>query len=258
MSRNINSGRHRAPGQAQTPLHVLAGNVGPTARRAAAIAATSGVILTVTAPGSLAAPAAPVVPAAVPVVQPDNVVNTTQTISVDADASWSLVSASVSSEAPPPPPPAPVVRTQQVARTNDRVATTASTTTAAAEEAQAQVQSAPATATGSAIVAYARQFAGTPYRLGGTTPAAFDCSGFTSYVFASVGVNLPRTSGQQRYAGRVVSAAEARPGDLVWWPGHVGIYTGNGNHIAARNPSTALYEGPIYHNSPTFIRVVEG
>ena len=52
-----------------------------------------------------------------------------------------------------------------------------------------------------------------------------------------------------------VSAAEARPGDLVWWPGHVGIYTGNGNNIAARQPGTPLTEGPIYHSSPTFIRV---
>ncbi|WP_240645882.1 C40 family peptidase [Georgenia sp. SYP-B2076] len=101
----------------------------------------------------------------------------------------------------------------------------------------------------------ARQFVGTPYVSGGSGPGGFDCSGFTQYVFAQVGISLPRTSGAQRGAGTVVSAADARPGDLVWGPGHVGIYTGGGNHIAARSPGKALQEGPIYLANPVFIRV---
>ena len=105
----------------------------------------------------------------------------------------------------------------------------------------------------SAIVNYARQFLGVPYVWGGTTTSGFDCSGFTQYVFAHFGINLPRTSSAQATAGTRVSAAEARPGDLVWWPGHVGIYTGNGNNIAARQPGTPLTEGPIYHSSPSRI-----
>ncbi|UNX55214.1 NlpC/P60 family protein [Georgenia sp. TF02-10] len=112
-----------------------------------------------------------------------------------------------------------------------------------------------ASASASAIVNIARQYIGTPYVLGGSSPGGFDCSGFTQYVFAQVGISLPRTSSAQRGAGVVVSAAEARPGDLIWAPGHVGIYTGNGQHIAARNPSTPLYESPIYMSNPTFIRV---
>jgi cell wall-associated NlpC family hydrolase len=107
----------------------------------------------------------------------------------------------------------------------------------------------------SAIVNYARQFLGTPYVWGGTTPAGFDCSGFTQYVFRNFGIELPRTSSGQSTVGTRVSAADARPGDLVWWPGHVGIYTGNGNNIAARQPGTPLTEGPIYNSNPTFIRV---
>ena len=99
------------------------------------------------------------------------------------------------------------------------------------------------------------QHIGVPYWFGGTTPRGFDCSGFTQYVYAHFGISLPRTSSAQAGAGYRVSAAEARPGDLVWWPGHVGIYTGNGNNIAARQPGTPLTEGPIYHSSPTFIRV---
>lgn len=105
------------------------------------------------------------------------------------------------------------------------------------------------------ILDIARQYIGTPYVWGGSSPSGFDCSGFTQYVFAQAGIDLPRTTDAQRAAGQVVSAAEAQPGDLVWAPGHVGIYTGDGQHIAARNPGTPLEEGPIWIDNPTFIRV---
>ncbi|MPV38640.1 C40 family peptidase [Georgenia subflava] len=117
---------------------------------------------------------------------------------------------------------------------------------------------APAPAvSGAAIVAYARQFVGTPYQWGGFTPAAFDCSGFTWYVFQHFGIDLPKSSWGQGQIGTRVSAAEARVGDLVWWPGHVGIYTGNGNYISALNPRMPLAEARIsaHSSSWTFIRV---
>lgn len=97
------------------------------------------------------------------------------------------------------------------------------------------------TASGAAgdILNYARQFLGTPYKWGGTTPLGFDCSGFVQYVYKQYGVNLPRVSYQQAAAGAPVSAAAAQAGDLVYYKGkngtvdHIGIYMGGGYFIEA-------------------------
>ena len=109
----------------------------------------------------------------------------------------------------------------------------------------------------SEVINIARQYVGTPYVWGGSTPAGFDCSGFVQHVFVQVGIDLPRTADLQAGAGEEIPAEEAVSGDLVWWPGHIGIYTGEGNHIAARSPGTLLYESPIYLDDPTFIRVLD-
>ena len=87
-----------------------------------------------------------------------------------------------------------------------------------------------------AVVAYASNFLGTPYKWGGTTPAGFDCSGFTQYVYKHFGINLGRTTKNQIYNGVGVSREELQPGDLVFYgkggvPSHMGIYVGNGMYI---------------------------
>ncbi len=86
------------------------------------------------------------------------------------------------------------------------------------------------------VLAIAKQYVGTPYVSGGSSPSGWDCSGFTSYVYGKVGVKLPRTSGAQRGAGKTVSRSAAKPGDIIWSPGHVGIYAGNGMMYDAGNP----------------------
>nr|NLD40154.1 SH3 domain-containing protein [Actinomycetales bacterium] len=131
---------------------------------------------------------------------------------------------------------------------------------AASSSGSSSSAAAPAASTGSSsfgnsVVAIARQYTGTPYVYGGKSPGGFDCSGFTSYVYAQMGVSIPSSSSGQYGVGRQVSASEAQPGDLIWWPGHVGIYTGNGNHIAARSPGTALHESTIYRSGGTFFRL---
>lgn len=102
----------------------------------------------------------------------------------------------------------------------------------------------------SSIMNLAYEQIGAPYVWGATGPTAFDCSGFTSYVFEQMGINLPRTSSSQYYAGYNISKDELQPGDLVFFNtygtlSHVGIYIGGGEFIHAATTSvviSSLYE----------------
>ncbi|KNX38135.1 C40 family peptidase [Luteipulveratus halotolerans] len=92
-------------------------------------------------------------------------------------------------------------------------------------------------AIGDRIVEIAKRYIGTDYVYGGTTPDGFDCSGFTSYVFRQVGIELNRTARTQQQQGYRVS--NPQPGDLVFsgYPaGHVAIYVGNGMVIDSPKP----------------------
>ena len=83
------------------------------------------------------------------------------------------------------------------------------------------------------VINYAYRFRGTPYRYGAMSPRAFDCSGFTSYVFKRFGIQLDRSSRGQITDGVRVKQKDLQPGDLVFFQGrsgrggvgHVGIVT---------------------------------
>lgn len=81
---------------------------------------------------------------------------------------------------------------------------------------------------------------GTPYRYGGSSPeGGFDCSGLVSYVFRTIGIDLPRVSRAMASQGtRIVSRDALAEGDLVFFGrrghiDHVGIYIGNGQFLHA-------------------------
>lgn len=104
---------------------------------------------------------------------------------------------------------------------------------------------------------YAASFLGTRYRLGASGPKAFDCSGFTSYVFRNFGITLSRTSRQQYTQGERVATDELQPGDLMFFSsrssgkgnvGHVGIVvevdneTGSCTFIHASTKRGVVYQ----------------
>jgi cell wall-associated NlpC family hydrolase len=113
---------------------------------------------------------------------------------------------------------------------------------------------------GAKVVAIASRYFGVPYRFGGTTPRGFDCSGLVLYVYAQLGIDLPRTAAQQYGATRRISRSEAQPGDLVFFFGgggisHVGIYVGDNMMIAAPRSGTVVRKQPIYSSNVGFGRV---
>lgn len=108
----------------------------------------------------------------------------------------------------------------------------------------------PSSASGAAIVQYAKQFLGTPYQWGGNGPNTFDCSGFTRYVYRAFGISLPRTANSQMGTGTSVPRSQLQPGDLVFFGSggyatHVGIYVGNNSYIHAPQDNEVVKISPM-------------
>lgn len=103
------------------------------------------------------------------------------------------------------------------------------------------IMAAKGSAKGKEIAAYACGFVGNPYVAGGTSLTnGADCSGFTQSVYKAFGYSLPRSSTSQRGAGKEVSYADAEPGDIICYPGHVALYIGNGKIVHASSSKTGI------------------
>jgi cell wall-associated NlpC family hydrolase len=215
--------RHRALPVRTSPLEAVAqavsDNAGTIGRQAAVIAAASGLIISAGLPAQAAeaqreaSALSDVASAAVP------------SVVASTDAQVSFERPAVESVA------APVVERVQTQSTAQAAVTTQSS---AAVDATVN-------AAGSSLAAIAYTGIGSPYVWGGNTPAGWDCSGFTQWVYAQAGISIPRV---QAWSIMRQTATPA-PGDLVVQNGgaHVGIYVGNGMMISALNPS----QGTLLH-----------
>ncbi|MBD7917196.1 C40 family peptidase [Cellulomonas sp. Sa3CUA2] len=261
MSESINRARHRAARRPSTPLTELANaaseQMGTVGRRSAVVAASSGLMVSMIAVPSYAAdrdsaPALAAVDTSALAASARAVLNTSPVVASPAEAVFTVDAPVITAEKPTPPPE-PVRTTRAAARTAERAATTSSSSSSSS--AAVASNPVPQSVAGNAVLEVAARYVGVPYVSGGASPEGMDCSGFTSYVYAQLGITLPRTSSAQRNAGTVVSRADAQPGDLIWSPGHVGIYAGGNQMIDAPRPGKTVQFRAIWQSNPTFIRI---
>jgi len=133
---------------------------------------------------------------------------------------------------------------------------TKKTSTTSGGGSAAPVASVGGSGLGSQVANYGLQFVGNPYVYGGTSLTnGTDCSGFTMGVYRAFGVSLPHSSGAQRSCGYAVgSIAEAQPGDIICYSGHVAIYIGNGQIVHASTAATGIKISNVSYRSILAIR----
>lgn len=251
--------RHRSNLRSRTPLtdaqEAARAGLVVTGRRTGAVVASSGLAVSLmTVPASAARPAT--VDGRITSVDVTALTSAARAVldaapvaASPAQATWAFDNPDATAVLPPPPPP---VERERAATPREATSRGAERVDAAPAPLGAPV---PASANGSTIVSIASGLVGVPYVAGGTTPDGFDCSGFTSYVYAQAGIAIPRTSAAQREAGTVVPREQAQPGDLIWSPGHIAIYAGGDLQVDAPVPGKSVQIREIWQSAPTFIRV---
>ncbi|HOP74508.1 MAG TPA: SH3 domain-containing C40 family peptidase [Bacillota bacterium] len=121
------------------------------------------------------------------------------------------------------------------------------------------------------LIRFAHSLLNTKYRYGGNSPSGFDCSGFTRYVYAQFGYELPHKASEQMKYGQPIEKDSLQKGDLVFFKtlgskiiNHVGIYTENGNFIHASSgagrvtisPLTSGYYLPRYQGARRILSTI--
>ncbi|WP_239127311.1 C40 family peptidase [Asanoa siamensis] len=118
------------------------------------------------------------------------------------------------------------------------------------------------TPSGAKVLAEAKRHVGRPYRSGAAGPTAFDCSGYTMYVYRkAAGKKLPHKANSQQRYGRAVSKSAARPGDLIVvrsgsYGTHAGIYAGGGYMYDSPRPGTRVGKHKIWSRNYVVRRIV--
>jgi peptidoglycan DL-endopeptidase CwlO len=136
--------------------------------------------------------------------------------------------------------------------------TTTSTTAAPTTTTTATPPAPAASGAGAQAAAVARQQVGKAYASGAVGPNAFDCSGLIIYAYQQAGVNMGRLTSEGFPAQYPqVSSSQIQPGDVVYRPGHVGLYVGDGQMVHASTPSGGVKLSPIDSVGPpqAFVRI---
>ena len=265
---NPTPGRHRAPG-APSPVSALSSALSRSTRpigKASAVLAVSGGLV---ASFSLPASASPLTPQAKPVAAPAAAPALgAVAVSTAVPSRAAVVSPRfgaigfegvVKPKPKPKPKPVPVVEVEQ--------AVSAERASAADQPSRSSRRTSPVAADSgngsgasqerpsSGVLGIAASLTGISYVYGGTTPAGFDCSGYTQWVFGKAGRSLPRTAEAQRQAATPVS--DPQPGDLVFFGApafHVGIYAGGGMMYDSPRTGKATAKRSIWSSSVTYGR----
>lgn len=236
-----------------TPRSARRSTLRGTALNVTVMAVATGIVATLALPGYAVNPAANAdgVEAAEAMAQLRSTQSQSLTVDVEAAQTVTRDQFSATSEAE-------LAAAQAAAAAAERRAQLAASYTAYSGPTAEDHLAAPVAAySQSAVVNIGLQYVGTPYQYGGTTPAGFDCSGFTAYVFAQVGISLPHSVSGQASMGTKISRADAVPGDLVVLNdhSHIGIYMGNGAILDAPYPGKTVQTRQLWTDAYYIVRI---